>query len=346
MIIVITSSSSFPSSSSFSSSSSSSSSCTFHRLALELHACGMIEAIVPVLVGDFNIVLQKYGNYFTDDCHPRAVPPLGAHPSSLHTFSLRSLPLTLSPNPLIPSPFSPLPLFPVVTSVEQALVSVLTKLALGPVPLVANRTVASVLSGITSHHIRPQYITPLHYIITSHHITPHGTHHVTSRHIISLTLVLILPSIQYPPPPSSLHFFSFSFLFLGIVGSYDGGVFLEGTLPTLAKPLSSTASSPLPFPIPQHEKTSPTVSPHKILSPPGLALAPVVDAVVQALTAPGQGLGLAPGLEVGVSGEGHTPITPAPLLITSQGAVLIPLPHYPIIALFFILCFLHGYDML
>ena len=106
--------------------------------------------------------------------------------------------------------------------------------------------------------------------------------------------------------------------------------------PTTAPTTTTTTTSTSPY----KENPSSVANPPKLLSPPDLALAPVIEAVVQTLTQPGQGLGRGggggahrstigtlsaqgQGLEMGGSGGVHTPVIPAPTLITSQGTYII-----------------------
>jgi len=83
---------------------------------LQLHECGLVEHLIPVLVGDFQPAAQRFGNYFADDCHPRALPAVP------------------------------------VAAAEAALAPALAALGLGPVPRHPRRTVASVLTAVVAAH--------------------------------------------------------------------------------------------------------------------------------------------------------------------------------------------------
>jgi hypothetical protein len=40
------------------------------RLAVELHEGGFLEKIFPVMIGDYDLERNAFGNYFNDKCHP------------------------------------------------------------------------------------------------------------------------------------------------------------------------------------------------------------------------------------------------------------------------------------
>jgi len=41
-----------------------------HRLALEMHARGLLDSIYPLMLGDLDASTQQYSNYFASGCHP------------------------------------------------------------------------------------------------------------------------------------------------------------------------------------------------------------------------------------------------------------------------------------